>query len=91
MLKLIQNIPRANDGEQHKDNNVIKYLEFNKDSLLNLAERNYENFVEALTNNAIYTAANSSYILRYRCRNLHLHSQTHLIRYVQNRRTRKLS
>ncbi|HEX7208846.1 MAG TPA: hypothetical protein VF233_11735 [Nitrososphaeraceae archaeon] len=30
MVKLIQNIPRKNEGEQHKDN-ITKYLEFNKD------------------------------------------------------------
>jgi hypothetical protein len=33
LVKLIQNIPNANDGEQHKDdnNNITKYLESNKD------------------------------------------------------------
>jgi hypothetical protein len=61
MVKLIQNIPSANDGEQYKDNNYItKYLELKKDSLLDLAERNYENLVEALTNNAIDTVVGSS-------------------------------
>jgi F0F1-type ATP synthase gamma subunit len=63
MIKLIQNIPNANDGEQHKDDNndnAIKYLEFNKDSILDLAEKNYENLVEALTNNAVSSAASSS-------------------------------
>ena len=36
MIKSIQNIPSANDGGQYKDNNnIIKYLEFNKDSILN--------------------------------------------------------
>ncbi len=62
MIKLIQNISRANDGEQYKDNNnnITKYLELNKDRILNLGENNYENLVEALTNNAIDTAANSS-------------------------------
>jgi hypothetical protein len=38
LVKLIHNIPSANDSEQNKDNNnnnnIIKYLEFNKDSLL---------------------------------------------------------
>jgi hypothetical protein len=46
MIKLIQNISSTNDGEQYKDNNndnAIKYLESNKDSLLDLAEKNYEN------------------------------------------------
>jgi NAD dependent epimerase/dehydratase family enzyme len=55
MVKLIQNIPSANDGEQHKnnDNNIIKYVESNKNSLLDLTEKHYENLVKALTNNAI--------------------------------------
>jgi hypothetical protein len=55
MVKLIQNIPSANDGEQNENNknNTIKYLESNKDTLLDLAEKNYENLVEALRNNAI--------------------------------------
>jgi hypothetical protein len=46
------------DGEQHKDNKnyITKYLELNKDKLLDLAEKNYENLVKALTNNAIDTA-----------------------------------
>ena len=59
MVKLIQNMPSANDGEQDKDNNsnITKYLELNKDRILNLAEKNYENLVEALTNNVISTAA----------------------------------
>jgi cell division septum initiation protein DivIVA len=60
MINLIQNIPRANDGKQHKDNdnnNVIKYLESNKDRLLDLAEKHYENLLEALTNIAIDTAS----------------------------------
>jgi hypothetical protein len=41
MVKLIQNIPCANDGEQHKDNdiNITKYLEFNKDTVLDLTEK----------------------------------------------------
>ena len=35
MAKLIQNIPTANDSEQYKDNNnIAKYLESNKDSIL---------------------------------------------------------
>jgi hypothetical protein len=63
MVKLIQNTPGANDGEQDKDNNnnITKYLELNKDRILNLGEKNYENLVEAFTKNAINTAANSSY------------------------------
>ena len=60
MDNLIYNIsPTTNDDKQHKDkhkdnsNNIIKYLEFNKNSLLDLAEKNYENLIEALTNNAM--------------------------------------
>jgi hypothetical protein len=61
MIKLIQSIPCANDDEQHKDDiNFTKYFETNKASLLDLAEKNYENLVEALTNNVINTAASSS-------------------------------
>jgi hypothetical protein len=62
MVKLIQNMASANDSEQYKDNhiNIIKYLEFNKDNLLDLAEKHYKNIVEALTNNVINTAADSS-------------------------------
>jgi hypothetical protein len=63
MVKLIQNIPSTNDGGQHRDNdnNIVKYLELNKDRILNLAERNYENLVKTLTNNVMNTAANSTY------------------------------
>ncbi len=52
----------ANDGQQHKDNDniITQYFEFNKDRILYLTEKNYENLVEALTNNAINTAASSS-------------------------------
>jgi hypothetical protein len=63
MANLIYSIPiNANNGEQHKDNNnnSIKYLEANKDILLDLAEKNYENLVEALTKNAIHIAASAS-------------------------------
>jgi hypothetical protein len=60
MVKLIQNMPSANDCEQYKDNNnIVKYLESNKDSILGLAEKNYENLLEALTNNVIATASSS--------------------------------
>ena len=58
MVNLIHNIPSANDGEQYKENNnIIKYLESNKDSLLDIAEKNYENLVETLTNDAVNSAA----------------------------------
>jgi hypothetical protein len=57
-------MPGANDREQYKDNdnnNIVKYLEFNKNRILNLGEKNYENLIEVLTNNVMNTAANSSY------------------------------
>jgi hypothetical protein len=62
MIKLIQDMPSANDGEQYKDNNnsITKYLELNKDRILSLGEKNYENLVEELTNNAVNTVAGSS-------------------------------
>ena len=59
MIKLIQNISCANDGEQYKDNdiNITQYFESNKDRILDLAKKHYENLVKALTNNALDTAA----------------------------------
>ena len=61
MVKLIQNMPSVNDGEQYKDNNnIVKYLELNENSLLGLAEKHYENLVEAFTKNAIDIAASAS-------------------------------
>jgi hypothetical protein len=61
MIKLIQNMPSANDVEQYKDNNnITKYLELNKDHILNLGEKHYENLVEALTHDSISSAAASS-------------------------------
>ena len=58
MVKLMQNITSANDGEQHKDNhiNITQYFESNKDSILYLIEKHYESLVEVLTNNAINAA-----------------------------------
>jgi hypothetical protein len=55
LVRLIQNMTTANDGEHNKDNNnnIIKYFEFNMDSLLDLAKKNYENLVEVLTNSNI--------------------------------------
>jgi hypothetical protein len=64
MVKLIQNIPCANDGEHKDNNNTIQYFESNKDRILNLGEKNYQNIVEALTNNAMeattYASPNST-------------------------------
>jgi hypothetical protein len=61
MLNVIYKMATTNDVE-HKDgnNNLTKYLESNKHTLLDLAEKYYENLVEALTNNVINTAASSS-------------------------------
>jgi hypothetical protein len=62
MVNLIQNIPSANDDKQHKDNhiNITQYFECNKDSILYLTEKHYENLLEALTRNVINRAAASS-------------------------------
>jgi hypothetical protein len=61
MGKLIQNMPSPNDREQNKENNnIVKYLESNKDSILGLAEKNYENIVEVLANNVINTTTHAS-------------------------------
>jgi hypothetical protein len=47
---------------KHKDNsnNITKYLELNKDSVLHLAEKNYENLVEELTNDSITNASSNA-------------------------------
>jgi hypothetical protein len=57
-----ENTPAANNGEQHKNdnNNIKKYLEFNRDRILDFAQKNYENLVEVFTNNAINSAVTSS-------------------------------
>ncbi len=62
MVNLVYSISSTNDDELHKgnSNNVTKYLESNKNSLSDLAEKHYENLVEILTNNAINTGAASS-------------------------------
>jgi hypothetical protein len=62
IVNVILNIPIINDGEQHKDNNnsVSQYIESNNDKILHLAEKNYEDLVEVLTNNTIDNAANAS-------------------------------
>jgi hypothetical protein len=66
MINIIYKILTANDAEQHKDDNndnngnAIKYLESNKDAILDLAEKNYENLIETLTNNAINIGPASS-------------------------------
>ncbi len=61
MINLIYNIPTVNDGEyKGNNNNITNYLELNKDRILNLGEKNYENLVEALTNNTINSDVASS-------------------------------
>ncbi|HKG87162.1 MAG TPA: hypothetical protein VKA95_02460 [Nitrososphaeraceae archaeon] len=60
MVKLIYNIASGNNDDHNDNNNIIKYLESNKDRLLDLAEKNYENLIEALANNAIHIAASAS-------------------------------
>jgi hypothetical protein len=62
MVRLVQNMPSANNGEQYKDNNnnITKYLEFNKDSLIDLAKKKYENIVEVLAYNIINSTVASS-------------------------------
>jgi transposase len=60
LVKLIQNIPSTNDEEHKDNNNIIKYLESNKDRIMDLVEKNYENLVEELTNNTINIAVASS-------------------------------
>jgi hypothetical protein len=48
------------DNTEDNDNNITKYLESNKDKILNLTEKHYESLMEALINNAINTTAASS-------------------------------
>jgi hypothetical protein len=62
MANLIYNISIANNDKDNKNsNNVIaNYFKANKHTLLDLAQKNYENLVEALTNNAINNATAAS-------------------------------
>ena len=62
MANLIYSIPLTNNREQYEDNNnnITKYFEVNKASIIDLAEKHYENLVEALTNNVINTAAGAA-------------------------------
>jgi hypothetical protein len=62
LVNLINNMPisKVNGYDDNNNNNISKYLELNKDRIMDLAEKNYENLIEALTNNAIDTAASSS-------------------------------
>jgi hypothetical protein len=63
MVKLIYNISSSpNNGKQGQDNNnnITNYLEVNKNSILDFAEKNYQNLVEVLTNDSISGVAASS-------------------------------
>jgi hypothetical protein len=64
MINIIYKILTTNDREQYKDNNnndnAIKYLQPNNDNILDLAEKHYENLVEAFTNNAINASFSSN-------------------------------
>jgi hypothetical protein len=61
MANLIYNMSATPDDRGHDNNNdddnVIKYLELNKTGILDLSEKNYENVVEALTNDSIANAS----------------------------------
>ena len=87
MINIIYKILTANDSEQNKDEDndkVTKYLESNKDRLLDLAEKNYENLIKALANKFIGTTTTLLLhpIPHYHCRSLHLHFQTYLIKVI---------
>ena len=62
IINIIYKILTANDGEKNRDDNdnVTKYLESNKDNILDLTEKHYENIVEALTNKFIGTTITAS-------------------------------
>jgi hypothetical protein len=64
MINITYKILTTNYREQYKDNNnndnAIKYLQPNNDNILDLAEKHYENLVEALTNNAINVSSSSN-------------------------------
>jgi hypothetical protein len=62
-INIIYKIQAANEDGQHKDDNndnVTKYFESNKDKILDLAKKHYENIVEALTNKFIGTTTTAS-------------------------------
>ena len=63
MINIIYKILTANEHDGHQDNNndnVTNYLESHKGKTLHLAEKHYENLVEAMTYNAISSAAATS-------------------------------
>ena len=61
MGNLIYNLSSTNNNEQKGNNiNTTRYLEFNKNSILDLDEKNYKNPCWVLTNKALDTAASPS-------------------------------
>jgi predicted HTH domain antitoxin len=60
MINIIYRILAANGGEQKDNNdNAIKYLEYNKGSIQDLAEKHYENVIDVLASNAITNASSN--------------------------------
>ena len=82
IVNLVYSISSTYDGEHHKDNNITKYLESNKDSLVDLAEKHYENLVEALTIMLYLVLPPLLPILHYHCRSCHLYLQICLIKMI---------
>ena len=73
MANLNYTIVTTNDGEQHKgDNNIKKYLEFNKDSVSDLSQKDYEKLIEELTNDSILKLPLLRPILHYHSHGHHL-------------------
>jgi hypothetical protein len=63
MANVIHNMSATPYGSRHdnnNDNNITKYLELNKTRILDLSEKNYENVVEALTDDSIANASSNS-------------------------------
>ncbi len=62
MVNLIYNMsatPHISRHDNKNDNNITKCLELNKVRILDLSEKNYENVVEALTNESIANASSN--------------------------------
>jgi hypothetical protein len=51
--------PDGSRDDNKNDKNIIKYLELNKTRILDLSKKNYENVVEALTNDSIANASSN--------------------------------
>ncbi|HZC49122.1 MAG TPA: hypothetical protein VE244_08695 [Nitrososphaeraceae archaeon] len=66
IIETIYNMASVNNGGHiDNNNNIINYLEANNDSILDLAGKQYENLVEAVTNDAISSADASSSPIPY--------------------------